>query len=213
MWPTGTGDLRMPGELKPTLSVLAGEVILAEAFHRLHSRLLLMIDRRIGGKLAARIDPEGVVQGAFLRAWPRWQAMNPKPTDVDAWVYRQVRDQLVERIREALGPEHDVDRDVPWQDGFAAPLAEHLVDSQTGPSTALSRAERLEVVRAALERLDPIDREILALRYYDGLGHDQIAVILSIEKSNTVNQRARARCMKLRKSIPRSLRPHVESSS
>jgi RNA polymerase sigma-70 factor (ECF subfamily) len=203
----------MPGDPKPTLTVLTEEAVLAAAFDRLRPRLMAMIARRISSKLAVRIDPEEVLQEAYLRAMRRRQDMGSGPTDLDAWVYRQVNDRLIELIRGALGPERDVDRDLPWPDGSAAPLAEHLVDSHTGPETALSRAERCAVVRTALEKLDPVDREILALRYFDGLGYDQIAVILGIEKLNTVNQRALRALMKLRKLIPRSLRPLGEIPS
>src|SRR5271157_2835115 len=118
----------MPGDSKTTLSVLTGQAILAAAFDRLRPRLVAMIGRRISAKLAARIDPEGVVQEAFVRARPRWQALSPRPDDLDAWVYGQVLDRLRELVRGAMGPEHDVDRDIPWPDGSAAPLAEHLVD-------------------------------------------------------------------------------------
>jgi RNA polymerase sigma-70 factor (ECF subfamily) len=196
----------MPGDSKPTLSFLTGEAMLADAFQRLRPRLLAMITRRIGSKLAARIDPEGVVQEAFVRARPRWQALTPKPDDLDAWVYAQVLDRFREVVRGALGPEHNVDRDVAWPEGSAAPLAEHLVDSQTGPNTALSRAERCEVVRAALEKLDPIDREILSLRYFDGLNFTQIGAILGL-KANTANARALRAAVRFRQLIPPAFRP------
>jgi RNA polymerase sigma-70 factor (ECF subfamily) len=196
----------MPGHSKPTLSFLTAEAILAEAFERLRPRLLAMVGRRVGSKLATRIDPEGVIQEAYLRARPRWQAMGPKPDDIDVWVYGQVVDRLIELVRGALGPERNVDREVHWADGTATPLAEHLVDSQTGPNTALSRAERCDVVRAALEKLDPIDREILALRYFDGLNFTQIGAILGL-KENTANTRALRAAVKFRKLIPRAFRP------
>src|SRR5262249_7382480 len=179
----------MPGDSKTTLSFLTGEAILTEAFERLRPRLVAMINRRISTKLASRIDPEGVVQEAFVRARPRWQALTTKPGDRDAWVYGQVLDRFREVVRVVLGPEHDVDRNVALPEGPSAPLAEYLVDSQTGPSTALSRAERCEAVRAALEKLDPIDHEILALRYFDGLNFAQIGAILGL-KANTANARA-----------------------
>jgi RNA polymerase sigma-70 factor (ECF subfamily) len=203
----------MPGESKTTLSFLTREAVLAGAFDRLRPRLVAMINRRISTKLAARIDPEGVVQEAYVRARPRWRELSPKPDDLDSWVYGQVIDRLRERVRGAMGPEHAIDREIAWPDGSAAPLAEHLVDSQTGPNAALSRAERRELVRAALEKLDPIDREILALRYFDGLEYDQIAAILNINKPNTVNVRALRALRKLRALIPRSLRPPGESLS
>jgi RNA polymerase sigma-70 factor (ECF subfamily) len=196
----------MPDDSKPTLSVLAGEAILAGAFERLRPRLLAMIGRLVGSKLAARIDPEGVVQEAYLRARPRWLGQEPRPADLDAWVYGQVLDRLRERIRGALGPGRDAGREVPWPDDSAAPLAEQLVDSQTGPDSALSRAERCAVVRAALERLDPVDREILALRYFDGLSFAQIGAILGL-KENTANARALRAAVRLRQLIPAPFRP------
>jgi RNA polymerase sigma-70 factor (ECF subfamily) len=196
----------MPRDPDPTLSDLTGEAILTGAFERLRLRLLAMIGRRVGSKLAARVDPEGVVQEAFLRARPRWQAMTPKPHDLDAWVYRQVLDRLTELIRSALGPTRDVERDVAWPDDSAGPLAEQFVDSQTGPRSALSRAERREVVRAALDQLDPVDREILALRYFDGLSFAQIGAILGL-KENTANHRALRAAVRFRQLIPPAFRP------
>jgi RNA polymerase sigma-70 factor (ECF subfamily) len=196
----------VPGDSKTTLTFLTGEAILAGAFDRLRPRLVAMISRRISSKLAARIDPEGVIQEAFVRARPRWQALTPKPDNLDAWVYAQVLDRFRELVRGAMGAEHDVDREIAWPAGAVAPLAEHLVDSQTGPKTAVSRAERREVVRAALEKLDPIDREILALRYFDGLNFTQIGGILGL-KANTANARALRAAVKFRQLIPRAFRP------
>lgn len=202
----------MPGDSKTTLSTLTGDAILAAALDRLRPRLVAMILRRVSSKMAARIDPEGVIQDAFIRARPRWQSLSPQPKDVDAWVYGQVLDRLRELIRGAMGPERAVDREVGWAEGSAAPLAEYLVDSHTGPDTAASRAERREVVCAALEKLDPIDREILELRYFDGLGFPQIGAILGLAE-NTANRRALRAAMKLRRLIPTAFRPPGASQS
>jgi RNA polymerase sigma-70 factor (ECF subfamily) len=202
----------VPGDSKTTLSYLTGEAILTAAFERLRPRLLAMIGRRIGSKLAARIDPEGVIQEAFLRARPRWQALSTRPDDLDPWIYAQVLDRFREVVRTGLGPEHNVNRDVAWPDDSVAPLAERLVDSQTGPNTALSRAERCEVVRVALEKLDPIDREILALRYFDGMNFTQIGAILGM-KANTANARALRAAVKFRQLLPPAFRPPGASLS
>ena len=148
-----------------------------------------MIERRIGRKLAVRIDPEGIVHEAYLRARLRWTEFQRKPFDLDTWIYGQVRDRLIEVIRIAMGPEHDVGRDVRWPDDTAAPWAECLIDSLTGPSGALSRAERCEAVRVALNQLDATDREILALRYFEGLNFAQIGAILGLTQ-NAATKRA-----------------------
>ena len=196
----------MPRPSRSSLSDLTGEAILSAAFERLRPRLLAMIERRVGHKVAMRVDPEGVVHEAFIRARPRWQELSPKPVDLDTWVYGQVVDRLIELVRSALGPEHNVARDIPWPDGSAAPLAERLVDSQTGPTSALSRAERSEVIRAALEKLDPIDREILALRYFDGLNFPQIGAILGLSQ-NAATKRGLRAMVELRDLIPTAYRP------
>jgi RNA polymerase sigma-70 factor (ECF subfamily) len=196
----------MPKSSRTSLTDLTGEAILSGPFERLRPRLLAMVERRVGRKLAARIDPEGVVNDAFIRARARWQALAVRPSDLDGWIYGQVVDKLIEVLRSALGPERDVTRDIPWPDGSAAPLAEHLVDSQTGPATALSRAERAEVVRTALERLNPTDGEILALRYFDGLNFAQIGSILGLSQ-NAATKRGLRAMLKLRDLIPPAYRP------
>jgi RNA polymerase sigma-70 factor (ECF subfamily) len=185
---------------------LTGEAVLSWAFEQLRPRLLAMIHRRIGRKLATRVDPEGVVQDAYVRARPRWHALEPKPTDVHTWVYGQVHDRLTEVVRSALGPERDVNRDAAWSDGSADPLVERLVGSETGPVTALSRDERRQIVRAALEQLDAIDREILALRYFDGLNFAQIGAILGLSR-NAATKRGLRALIELRDLIPAAYRP------
>jgi RNA polymerase sigma factor (sigma-70 family) len=147
-----------------------------------------------------------VVREAFIRAWPRWQALTPKPSGLDAWVYGQVRDRYWEVVRAALGPKHDVDRDVAWPEGPSSPLAEYLIDSNTGLNTALSRAELGKVLHAALEKLKPLDREILSMYYLDVLDYEQIGAILGL-KANTASVRAIRALKKLRQLIPPDFRP------
>lgn len=196
----------MPKDVPDSFSSRTADAILHGAFERLRPRLLAMIHRRIGPKLATHVDPEGVVQEAYDRAWTRWPGLDPKPKKLDAWVYGQVRDRLIERIRSALGPEHDVGREVPGADDPAGGLAGLLVDSQTGPISALSRAERQEMVRQALAKLKPIDREVLEFRYFDGMEFDDIGTIVGLSE-NAANRRALRAMMKLRDLVPPEYQP------
>jgi RNA polymerase sigma-70 factor, ECF subfamily len=184
----------------------AGDDRLDEAFQRLRPRLLAFIGRRIGKELAVRIDPEGVVQEAYQRAQRRWRAMTTKPSKPDAFVRDQVLDRLIEVTRAALGREQDVRKAVRFLFGTSGDLADGFVDSHTGPKTALSKAERREMVRATLDLLDPDDREILVLRYFVGLSFADIGEILD-SKVNTVNQSARRALIKFSKLMPVAFRP------
>ncbi len=189
------------------------EFDLAERFEYLRPRLLAIVQRRISAKLAARLDPEGILHDAFIRALSRW-AKNPcKPAQVNAWIYRQVLDQLTEATRAALGTTRDAARDVPLPEESAFQLDPDVFGLHNRPSAALSAAERSEMLQAAMQKLDPIDREILTLRYFDDLGFDEIAELLGFDKANTANARALRALRKLRKFIPSAHRPPGESSS
>jgi RNA polymerase sigma-70 factor (ECF subfamily) len=65
------------------------------------------------------------------------------------------------------------------QAGSAA-LASMLLGRLTSPTQAALRAERLLRVQEALNSLDPIDREILALRHFEQLSRAEAALVLGI---------------------------------
>jgi RNA polymerase sigma-70 factor (ECF subfamily) len=52
----------------------------------------------------------------------------------------------------------------------------------TGPSEALLRAERKVQLQAALNAMDPIDREVLALRHFEQLTVSEAAAVLGIKE-------------------------------
>ena len=196
----------MPDDPNPTLSALAGEAILAGAFERLRPRLLAMIGRRVGSKLAARIDPEGVVQEAYLRARSRWPVREPRPADLDAWVYSQVLDRLRERIRGALGPMRDAGRDVPWPDDSLAPWPSTWSTRGPGPTRPSPGRSGAPSCGRPWSGSTRSTARSWRVRYFDGLSFAQIGAILGL-KENTANARALRAAVKFRRLIPASYRP------
>ena len=63
----------------------------------------------------------------------------------------------------------------------AAALAEAFVTSQTTPTQAVRREEVRTRVMDALACLDEVDREIVALRHFEGLTNEDVAAELAIE--------------------------------
>ena len=55
-----------------------------------------------------------------------------------------------------------------------------LLGRQTSPTQAAQRAERLLRIQEALNTLDPIDREVLALRHFEQLSRAEAALVLGI---------------------------------
>lgn len=202
----------MPRPSTQSLIDLTGQATLSAAFERLRPQLLAMLNHRVSTKLALRIDPEGVINEAYLRAHKRWQLLLTKPTDLEGWVRGQVHDQYVDSIRKALGAGQDINLEVPLPDGSASPLAECLADSCTSAGAGLTREERRDVVLAALDRLQPLDRSILTLKFFEDLDYAEIGAILGISQNNA-NKRALAALEELRDLIPAAYRLPGESHS
>jgi RNA polymerase sigma-70 factor (ECF subfamily) len=62
----------------------------------------------------------------------------------------------------------------------SAALASMLLGKHTSPTQAAMRAERLLRVQEALNSLEPLDREVLALRHFEQLNRLETAEVLGI---------------------------------
>ena len=89
----------------------------------------------------------------------------------------------------------------------SAALAAHFLDQGSRPSEAAIRAETKERVRAALEQMTPIDREVLALRHFEQLSRAEIAEVLGVSDAAAGKRYLRA-LEKLKSSLQqRSVEP------
>jgi RNA polymerase sigma-70 factor (ECF subfamily) len=64
----------------------------------------------------------------------------------------------------------------------SAALAAQLLGHFTRPSEAAVRAERKVQLQTALNAMDPIDREVLALRHFEQLTVSETALVLGIKE-------------------------------
>jgi RNA polymerase sigma-70 factor (ECF subfamily) len=71
-------------------------------------------------------------------------------------------------------------------------MAGQLVSRMTSPSQAAIRHELQERLRAALDEMDPLDREVLALRHFEELGNNEVAQVLGISKEAASKRHMRA---------------------
>jgi RNA polymerase sigma-70 factor (ECF subfamily) len=79
-----------------------------------------------------------------------------------------------------------------WPQASSQSLAEHLLGHFTSPSEGAARAELQDRVQEALQSMDPIDREIVALRHFEQLSNFETAQILDISESAASNRFVRA---------------------
>jgi RNA polymerase sigma-70 factor (ECF subfamily) len=67
-----------------------------------------------------------------------------------------------------------------------------LLGQHTSPTQAAARAERLLRLQEALNALEPIDREVLALRHFEELSRSETAQMLGIREEAAAKRYIRA---------------------
>jgi RNA polymerase sigma-70 factor, ECF subfamily len=162
---------------------------LAELFSRERERLWRIIQFRLAEPLRGRLAPEDVLQEAFLAARQRLKHYAASPaTSPFIWLRMIVNQTLVDLHRQHLGArKRDAARDLsldagPGPEATSASVAIQLIGAFTSPSGAAARADVLSLFQSAIEQMDPLDREVLALRHFEELTNREVAETLGIEQ-------------------------------
>jgi RNA polymerase sigma-70 factor (ECF subfamily) len=190
-----------PGEVGSLHERLrAGDVrALAELFERHRDRLRRMVEIRMDPRLRARLDASDVLQEAYLdvaRDLPSYLA-DAKLSPL-LWLRLHVGRRLTTLHRQHLGAHmRDAGREISlYRDALpeasSAALASMLLGRHTSPTQAAQRAERLLRVQEALNSLEPIDREVLALRHFEQLSRSETAEVLGIRQETAAKRYFRA---------------------
>jgi RNA polymerase sigma-70 factor (ECF subfamily) len=177
----------------PEPETLADLAILGQVLEESRPRLRAMLERRIGPSLASRVCPDDVLNEAFLVARRRWlRFQENQAVSTYSWLYRIARDCLLEAWRRETRGGRDVRREMPWPEGSSLQLGFGLVSPGTDPGQAAQRQELKQRVQQMLDLLSETDREILWMRYFDGLTFPEVAEVLGIKESAATLRHLRA---------------------
>jgi RNA polymerase sigma-70 factor (ECF subfamily) len=167
---------------------LGDERALAELFSKERDRLWRMVQARLDRRLRGRVDPDDVLQEAYLDANRRIAHFATEPEmSFFLWLRLIVGQTLVDVHRRHLEARmRDAGRDVSIARGgvpgaSSASLAGQLVAHLSSPSQAAIRQEMEVQLRQAIDDLEPIDREVLVLRHFEELTNGEVAETLGIQ--------------------------------
>lgn len=167
------------------------------AHHR--DRLWRMVRFRMDRRLAGRIDPDDVLQEAYLNAADRVPHFLKDATrSLFVWFRLIVGQTLVDVHRRHLMAEmRDVDREISleqmrYPQAPSVSIAAELLGSITSPSQALARGEVRRQLEAAIDTMSEMDQEIIALRHFEDLTNSEVAEVLGIQPSAASNRYVRA---------------------
>jgi RNA polymerase sigma-70 factor (ECF subfamily) len=172
---------------------------LADLFQHHRDRLRRMVELRIDARLQGRVDASDVLQDGFLDLAKRVDSyLNDPRLPVFLWLRLVVSDRLALVHRHHLGTAlRDAGREVslyrdPLPQASSAALAAMLLGRLTSPSNAAIRAEQILQVQEAINALEPLDREVVALRHFEQLTRAETAAVLGITEEAGAKRYIRA---------------------
>jgi RNA polymerase sigma-70 factor (ECF subfamily) len=175
------------------------ECAMGDLFFRHRDRLHRMIQLRIDRRLQGRLDASDVLQESYLE-YARSLAHYLENPELPFFLWLRC---LTGRKLQALHRHHlgtrarDAGRELSLHRGAlpqasSLSLAAQLLGSYTSPSHAAMRAELQIRIQEALNSMDPIDREVLALRHYEQLSNAETAQVLGLSEAAASNRFVRA---------------------
>jgi RNA polymerase sigma-70 factor (ECF subfamily) len=178
----------------------AGERAAVGDLFELHrERLWRMLFIRLDRRVARRVSADDVLQEAFFDISNRIdEYLEQSAVPFYVWLRFLTLQRLRMIQRAHLGARmRSVSQEVSLAgDGVALAssdsIAGQLVSHMTSPSQAVMRRELRDKLRAALDEMDPLDREVLALRHFEELSNSEVAEILRISKDAASKRHVRA---------------------
>lgn len=162
----------------------------SDALDELYNRYSRLVFSLALNMLGNRATAEEITLDVFTRIWEKAGTYRPEQAKVSTWLVNIARYRAINRLRqEKIRPEHN---SVSWAEVSpnTLPLSHSLED-------ITEVALKQERVRAAVAQLPPDQRDALALAYFKGYSHRQIAEILE-QPLGTVKTRIRLGMQKLR---------------
>lgn len=161
------------------------------------------MDRRLIG----RVDADDVLQNSFVEAAKRIHHFAEQDRySPFVWLRMIVGQTLIDMHRRHLGTQQrDASREVnSFPSTTSASVTDFLAGHLTTPSQAAMRDEEKVELHAAVESMEPIDREVLALRHFEELTNQEAAEVMNItQKAASIRYvRALARLKKVLSDLP-----------
>jgi RNA polymerase sigma-70 factor (ECF subfamily) len=175
------------------------DTALDSLFSHHRDRLKRMVRLRMSRRLQGRVDDSDVLQESYIEISRKLaEYLNNPEVPFFLWLRHMTGLKLAEIHRRHLGTlMRDADREVSLHRGAlpeadSVSLAAHLLGQLTSPSEAAVKAEMRIKLQEALNSMDSMDREIIALRHFEQVSGTEAAEILGLSKTGASSRYVRA---------------------
>lgn len=142
---------------------VAGE---AEAFAALYDRYVDRIFRFLRRRTMDQPLAEDLTSEVFLRAWDHLDGYRPGRAPFGAWLFKIARNLAIDASRKRR-PDASIDA-----------MAFEPIEDLPGPEMTAAASLDARQVRQALSELTPLQRDVLSLRFIEGLSTAEVAAAL-----------------------------------
>jgi RNA polymerase sigma-70 factor (ECF subfamily) len=169
-----------------------------ELFSRHRDRLKRMLEFRMDRRLRGREDASDILQEVYIDAHQRMRHYLKRPElSFYIWLRQLTTQRLIDIHRRHLKAEmRDVKQEISIHRHHAAAtsasMAMLLVAHLASPSQMAMRDELVMQIEEALESMDEMDREVLALRHFEELRNSEVAEVLGLKDAAASNRYVRA---------------------
>lgn len=131
---------------------------------------------------------EEVVEDTFWQIWRQAPRFDPARGNATAWMLTMTRSRAIDALRRTDQATSD------------AEAGESTADLADGPEALLASSQAGKQLDAALARLEPLPRQLVALAFFRGLSHEEIATHTGLPLG-TVKSHIRRALVRLRDTL------------
>jgi RNA polymerase sigma-70 factor (ECF subfamily) len=171
---------------------------LAILFERYRSRLEKIVEFRMDERIKRRVDPADVLQEAFMELSARLAEFLERPSvSVFIWMRQKTVQNLIDLQREHFRGKRDPNKELVqapnWNSNETGlSINAFLAASMTSPSQHIIKSEEVLKLQSAIQMLNELDREVIALRHFEQLTNIQVAEVLNLSPTAASNRYIRA---------------------
>jgi len=162
----------------------------SSALEQLYDRYSSVVYRVALRMLKNRELAEDVVQEVFWRVWRRGASFTHERGRVTQWLFGIAHNLCIDELRRMRARPTSVYEDVDH------PVIQQLIDEQTDIPAMAWTTEQRRVIVEAMSELPEAQRQAIALAYFGGLSHQEIATKLN-RPLGTIKTRVRLGLHKL----------------
>ncbi|MEY4428600.1 MAG: hypothetical protein RLZZ182_1289 [Pseudomonadota bacterium] len=166
--------MRQTADLAALLGRVAlGDRVAFDTLYRASSSHLLGVILRIQHD---RAQAEDVLQEVYINVWRAAQSYNAALANPTTWLVSIARNRAIDSLRrKASSPDTVSSIARGSDDEDEHDLLERMADDSPGPLEQLEAASRARSLERCMDQLSADQRGSLALAYYQGLSHSEVA--------------------------------------